>query len=98
MQTERATYNGNKKKIQDAVENMQPGDYLRLRRLTPRESLRLMDIPDKFIDKMIYDSGNSTENLFKQAGNSIVVAPLYHIFRKMFVDRGPDKGQSYNLF
>jgi hypothetical protein len=57
-----------------------------------------MDIPDKFIDKMIYDSGNSSENLFKQAGNSIVVAPLYHIFRKMFVDRGPDKGQSYNLF
>lgn len=98
MQTERATYNKNKKLIQDAVRDMVPGDYLRLRKITPRESLRLMGIEDEYIDKMIYESGNSEDQLYKQAGNSIVVDVLFHIFRKMFIDREADPGQSEPLF
>lgn len=97
MQTERAAYNKNKKKIQQAIANLQPGDYVRLRKLTPRESLRLMGLKDEWIDKMIYESGNSEASLYKQAGNSICVEPLMHIFRKMFIHRGPDVGQSRPL-
>ena len=99
MQTERATYNGNKKRIQEAVANLKPGDYIRLRRLTPRESLRLMGIDDKHIDKMLYDSHNDESEIFKQAGNSIIVDVMVGIFRRLFVDRiGPDEGQSYTLY
>lgn len=98
MQTERAAYNGNKKKIQEAVANLKPGDYLRLRKLTPRESLRLMDIEDKFIDRMLA-SGNEESEIYRQSGNSIVIGPMYHIFRRLFVDRiEPDEGQSYSLY
>ena len=99
MQTERATYNGNKKRIQEAVANLKPGDYIRLSRLTPRESLRLMGIDDKHIDKMLYDSHNDESEIFKQAGNSIIVDVMVGIFRRLFVDRiGPDEGQSYTLY
>ncbi len=97
MQTERATFNKNKKKIQDAVSNMQPGDYLRLRKLTPREFLRLMGLVDSEITAML-NSGNPEAELYKQGGNSIAVPCLTHLFRKMFIERGPDVGQSYNLF
>ena len=98
MQTERPAYNKNKKLIQQTVENLQPGDYIRLRKNTPRESLRLMGIDDKHIDKMIYESGNSEDDLYKQAGNSIVVDVLVHIFRRMFIDRTSlDMGQSKPL-
>ena len=99
MQTERATYNGNKKRIQEAVANLKPGDYIRLRRLTPRESLRLMGIDDKHIDRMLYESHNDESEIFKQAGNSIIVDVMVGIFRRLFVDRiGPDEGQSYTLY
>ena len=99
MQTERATYNGNKKRIQEAVANLKPGDYIRLRRLTPRESLRLMGIDDKNIDKMLYESHNDEAQIFFGAGNSIVVDVMVGIFRRMFLDRiGPDEGQSYTLY
>lgn len=99
MQTERATYNNNKKRIQEAVANLKPGDYIRLRKLTPRESLRLMGIDDKHIDRMLYDSHNDESEIYKESGNSIVVSPMYHIFRRLFIDRiGPDEGQSYTLY
>lgn len=60
-------------------------DY-RIRRLTPRECLRLMDVDDSDIDKLIA-AGISNTQLYKMAGNSIVVNVLYHIFRKMFVNK-----------
>lgn len=97
MQTERRAYNRNKGKIRDAVENLEPGDYIRLRGITPRESLRLMGLSEEHIDKMIYESNNSEQNLYKQSGNSIVVDVLVHLFRKMFIHRGPDPGQSHSL-
>lgn len=51
-------------------------DY-RIRRLTPREAFRLMDFPDTF--KMPC----SNSQMYKQAGNSIVVACLEQIISKL---------------
>ena len=99
MQTERKAFNKNKKRILDAVANLGPGDYLRIRRLVPRESLRLMGLTDEQASKMIYDSKNSEVEIYKEAGNSIVCDPMYHIFRRLFLDRSePDEGQSYTLY
>ena len=58
----------------------------RIRKLTPRECFRLMDLEDSDIDK-IKMSGVSKTQQYKLAGNSIVIACLYHIFRKLFVDK-----------
>lgn len=57
----------------------------RIRKLTPRECFRLMDVSDDDIDK-IQNTGISKSAQYKLVGNSIVVACLYHIFRKLFVD------------
>ncbi len=52
---------------------------LRIRKLTPKECFRLMGLNDYQIDKA-YLSGNSNAQLYKQAGNSIVVQVLERIF------------------
>lgn len=57
----------------------------RIRKLTPRECFRLMDVDDADIDK-IQGAGISNSQQYKMAGNSIVVACLYHLFRKMFTE------------
>ena len=98
MQTERAAYNANKGKIQEAVANLRDDEFVRLRTLTPRESLRLMGIDDDDITKMLYESGNSDADIFKGAGNSIVIDVLFHLFRKMFIDLDEDLGDSKQLF
>ena len=64
----------------------------RIRKLTPRECLRLMDVDDDDIDKM-FGAGLSNTQLYKMAGNSIVVNVLYHIFRKMFVEKENENEQ-----
>ena len=61
-------------------------DGLRIRKLTERECFRLMDVSESDIDK-IQAVGISRTQQYKMAGNSIVVAVLYHIFRKMFIDK-----------
>ena len=61
-------------------------DGLRIRKLTERECFRLMDVSESDIDK-IQAAGISRTQQYKMAGNSIVVAVLYHIFRKMFIDK-----------
>lgn len=96
MDTKRASYNKSKKELQEAYANLGPDEYLRLRKTTPRESFRLMGISDRDIDKML-ESGVTEEQLYKQAGNSIVVDVLEHLFRKMFIDKGPDAGQAEML-
>lgn len=53
-----------------------------IRRLTPRECLRLMDVSDGDIDK-IQAAGISDTQQYKLAGNSIVKAPMMGIFRNM---------------
>ena len=61
----------------------------RIRKLTPRECFRLMGVSEEDIDT-IQQSGISKTQQYKMAGNSIVVDVLYHIFRKLFVDNGPE--------
>lgn len=67
-------------------------DGLRVRKLTPRECFRLMDVSDGDIDR-IQASGVSRSQQYRMAGNSIVVSVLFHIFRKMFVDTGCDNNE-----
>jgi DNA (cytosine-5)-methyltransferase 1 len=64
----------------------------RIRKLTPRECYRLMGVDDADIDT-IQSSGISNTQQYKQAGNSIVVDVLYHIFRKMFVETESESRQ-----
>lgn len=49
--------------------------------LTERECLRIMGVNDELIDKMA--SVNSRTQLYKQAGNSIVVTVLMGIFSQL---------------
>lgn len=55
---------------------------LRIRKLTPREALRLMDVSESDID--IITSTVSNAQAYKLAGNSIVVSVLEAIFRNLF--------------
>ena len=72
------------------------GKRYRIRKLTPRECFRLMDVKDKDIDK-IQQAGIAKTNQYKLAGNSIVVSPMYHIFRKLFVEK-ENENQQLELF
>ena len=72
------------------------GKKFRIRKLTPRECFRLMGVDDKDIDK-IQAAGISNSSQYKLAGNSIVVDVLYHLFRKMFVEKEQENNQ-LNLF
>lgn len=56
----------------------------KIRKLTPRECLRLMGVSDSDIDKMIGAKLSNTQ-LYKLAGNSIVVPVLEGIFRQLFM-------------
>ena len=51
-----------------------------------------MDISENNIDKLLY-CGISNSQLYKLAGNSIVVNCLYHIFRKLFIDKENDSNE-----
>lgn len=68
------------------------GGGFRIRKLTPRECFRLMDVDDKDIDT-IRAAGISDSQQYKLAGNSIVVNVLTEIFRKLLVDTQNDDGQ-----
>ena len=57
-------------------------ESLRLRKITPRECFRLMSFTDEDIDKC-YAVEMSDSQLYKQAGNSIVVRVLEKIFEKL---------------
>ena len=54
---------------------------IRIRKLTPRECWRLMGFTDEDFDKA--SEVVSDTQLYKQAGNSIVVDVLEAIFREM---------------
>lgn len=51
-----------------------------------------MDVDDDDIDK-IQKAGISRSQQYKMAGNSIVVACLYHIFRKLFIEQESESQQ-----
>ena len=75
--------NASRSAILEMVKNLEPTQYLRLRMMTPREQFRFMGVPEKYIDRLI-KSGNADKELYKQAGNSIVVSVLYHLFSSLF--------------
>lgn len=54
----------------------------KIRKLTPKECFRLMGFDDADFEKAAEQNSNS--QLYKQAGNSIVVDVLYYIFKQMF--------------
>lgn len=53
-----------------------------IRKLTPKECFRLMGFDDRDIDTL-RDNGISDAQLYKMAGNSIVVDVVYHIFEQL---------------
>lgn len=80
----------------DATTCVKEGVRYRIRKLTPVEVGRLMNVTDEDIQKMI-DAGISKTNLYKLFGNSIVVSVLYHIFRKMLIETECEE-QQLSLF
>jgi DNA (cytosine-5)-methyltransferase 1 len=56
-------------------------DELRIRKLTPKECWRLMGFSDEDFEKA--SKVNSNSQLYKQAGNSIVVNVLEEIFKML---------------
>lgn len=59
-------------------------EQYRIRKLTPLECFRLMGVTDEDFYKA--QAVNSNSQLYKQAGNSIVVSVLEAIFRNMFLE------------
>ena len=71
--------------IAELMEKELQNKRYRIRKLTPRECFRLMDVDDSNIDK-IQTSGVSESQQYKMAGNSIVVACMEGIFRNLFTN------------
>jgi DNA (cytosine-5)-methyltransferase 1 len=65
-------------------------DGYRIRKLTPRECWRLMGVRDNDFNKL-YDISNT--QLYKMAGNSIVVDVLMGIFKNLFQSDDGTSGQ-----
>lgn len=70
-------------------------DGYRIRKLTPRECFRLMGVKDEQFDRL---SGISNSQLYKLAGNSIVVNVLEAIFRNLFIETNIEKKGQLDLF
>lgn len=68
-------------------------DDIGIRRLTPRECWRLMGWYDDEIDKVIKHFSDT--QLYKMAGNAIVVNVLEAIFTQLFIE---NKNKQKNLF
>ena len=72
----------------------QNGKWFRIRKLTPRECFRLMDVSDTDFDKLLVMETTGKDNkmkrvisdsqLYKMAGNSIVVSCMELIFENLF--------------
>lgn len=63
-----------------------PDNQLRIRKLTPKECWRLMGFDDEDFEKA--SQVNSNAQLYKQAGNSIVVNVLMAIFKELLKKEG----------
>lgn len=79
--------------------------WFRVRKLTPRECFRLMDVDEEQIDKLMANDAEekqviSNSQLYKMAGNSIVVAPMHLTFENLFYPESVTlaEGEQYTLF
>jgi len=66
----------------------------KIRKLTPTECLKLMDVPGWAIERMTAtgDDGKqiiSNSQLYKLAGNSIVTSCLYHLYEQIWFPKQP---------
>lgn len=61
-------------------------ENVRIRKLTPRECLRLMGWKDEQIDKIVATKISGTQQ-YRQAGNGIVVQVLESIFKALFLGK-----------
>lgn len=68
----------------DNTQNYVEHPNYRIRKLTPRECFRLMGVSERDIDTLL-NAGISNSQLYKLAGNSIVVNCLTAIFRQLFI-------------
>lgn len=80
------------------------GQRIKIRKMHEREALRLMDVDDSDIDKILNASETVTLKdgttktkkaisktaAYKLAGNSICVSCLYHLFRVLFIPDQPE--------
>lgn len=78
----------NQQGTSNALTTVQKDNYVieppfRLRKLTPKECWRLMGCTDEDFHKA--EVVNSNTQLYKQAGNAIVVDVLEHLFRQLFL-------------
>ena len=78
----------NKKGLSNCITTVQKDNWLcdinlRIRKLTPKECWRLMGFDDEDFEKA--EKVNSNTQLYKQAGNSIVVNVLYSILKNLLV-------------
>lgn len=76
---------------------------IRVRKMTPKEALRLMDFSEESIDRIMNAEIKTTlkngtvkvkkmpkTQLYKQAGNSIVCSCIYHIGRTLWIPNQPE--------
>ena len=79
----------NKNRTSNTITTVQKDNYAvelpeyRIRKLTPKECWRLMGCSDEDFHKA--EQVNSNSQLYKQAGNAIVVDVLEAIFKQMFL-------------
>lgn len=81
-------------------------EYFGIRKLSPRECMRLMDVADEDFDKLLAVDENgkrllSNSALYKLAGNSIVVNCLSEIYKQVWMaDDTPHykEGEQLTLF
>ena len=71
--------------------------WIRIRKLTPTECFRLMDVDEHNIQKLL-NAGISDSQLYKMAGNSIVVAWMEGIFYNLFSEELPEEQGQLSLF
>lgn len=73
------------------------GKRFRIRKLTPRECFRLMDMDEENINKLLNAKNEkgqqliSNSQLYKLAGNSIVVSCMEYMFRNLFIGAPEDE-------
>ena len=111
----RKIFNNNRENILCMVNQLGDDEEVYLRRFTPRESLKMMGVPENFINRLtnphaeLLKAGFSESqidalltvdgkrvtvrdrDLQKQAGNSIVVDVLYHVFDNLLFDAPSEK-------
>lgn len=91
LRTFRTIDAGGDKRVIEEKEEITNSGY-RIRKLTPKECWRLMSFSDEDFekarkslnDKFYNGKDKSSSQLYKQAGNSIVVDVLYYIFKELY--------------